>query len=82
MAKSFRPIACATFVAFIGFAASGSLARADPYDSISTPAQRAACRPDVFRLCAAEIPSVAGITACLRRKRGSLSEACKAVFEK
>ena len=45
-----------------------------------TPAQRAACRPDVFRLCAGEIPSVRGITACLRRNLPRLSPACAAVF--
>ena len=43
--------------------------------------QRRACTPDVYRLCAAEIPSVSGITACLRRKKASLSDACRAVFE-
>ena len=54
---------------------------ADPYSSVATPAQRAACTPDVYRLCAGEIPSVSAITACLRRKKASLSEACRAVFE-
>ena len=46
-----------------------------------TPAQRKACTPDVYRLCAGEIPSVAKITSCLRRKKDSLSAACRAVFE-
>jgi len=55
---------------------------ADPYSSVATAEQRRACTPDVYRLCAAEIPSVAGITACLRRKKASLSEACRAVFER
>jgi hypothetical protein len=54
---------------------------ADPYSSVATAEQRRACTPDVYRLCAAEIPSVPGITACLRRKKSSLSEACRAVFE-
>ena len=61
--------------------ASGPAHAADPYGSVATPAQRAACTPDVYRLCAGEIPSVPGITACLRRKKASLSEACRAVFE-
>lgn len=52
-------------------------ALAQNYDSISTPAQRRACTPDVYRLCAGEIPSVAKITACLRRKKASLSDACR-----
>lgn len=46
-----------------------------------TPEQRRACTPDVYRLCAGEIPSVPKITACLRRNKANLSEACKAVFE-
>jgi hypothetical protein len=50
---------------------------AQNYDSISTPDQRRACTPDVYRLCAGEIPSVPKITACLRRKKASLSDACR-----
>lgn len=46
-----------------------------------TPEQRKACTPDVYRLCAGEIPNVPAITACLRRHRASLSDACRAVFE-
>ena len=46
-----------------------------------TPEQRRACTPDVYRLCAGEIPNARAITACLRRQRGSLSPACAAVFE-
>ena len=46
-----------------------------------TAAQRRACTPDVYRLCAGEIPNVRAITACLRHNRASLSEACRAVFD-
>jgi hypothetical protein len=46
-----------------------------------TPEQKKACTPDVYRLCAGEIPNVRAITACLRRQKASLSEACRAVFE-
>jgi hypothetical protein len=46
-----------------------------------TAEQRRACTPDVYRLCAGEIPNVRAITACLRRNRASLSEACRAVFD-
>ncbi|WFU68673.1 hypothetical protein [Bradyrhizobium sp. CB2312] len=46
-----------------------------------TPEQRRACTPDVYRLCAGEIPNVRAITACLRRNRSSLSEACRSVFD-
>jgi hypothetical protein len=47
-----------------------------------TPEQKRACTPDVYRLCAGEIPNVRAITACLRRQKGSLSDACRAVFER
>jgi len=46
-----------------------------------TPEQRRACTPDVYRLCAGEIPNARAITACLRRQKGSLSAPCAAVFE-
>ena len=55
-------------------------ASAQNYDAISTPEQRKACSPDVYRLCAGEIPSVPKITACLRRKKASLSDACRAAM--
>jgi hypothetical protein len=56
--------------------ATGS-ASAEP----GTPDQKRACTPDVYRLCAGEIPNVRAITACLRRQKASLSDACRAVFE-
>ena len=46
-----------------------------------TPEQRRACTPDVYRLCAGEIPNARAITACLRRQKARLSPACAAVFE-
>ena len=49
--------------------------------AIGTPEQRRACTPDVYRLCPGEIPNVRAITACLRRLKASLSEACRAYFE-
>ncbi len=49
--------------------------------AIGTPEQRRACTPDVYRLCPSEIPNVRAITACLRRQKASLSEACRAYFE-
>ena len=45
-----------------------------------TPEQRRACTPDVYRLCAGEIPNARAITACLRRQKASLSPGCAAVF--
>ncbi len=47
-----------------------------------TSEQRRACTPDAFRLCSAHIPSIEGITACMREKKASLSTECKAVFDK
>ena len=47
----------------------------------ATPEQKKACTPDVYRLCAGEIPNVRAIISCLRRQKASLSEACRAVFE-
>lgn len=43
--------------------------------------QRRACTPDVYRLCPGEIPNARAITACLRRQKASLSEACRVVVE-
>ena len=48
--------------------------------ALGTSEQRAACTPDVFRLCASEIPNVDGIIACMKAKKSSLSPACRAVF--
>jgi hypothetical protein len=44
--------------------------------------QRRLCTGDVFRLCASEIPDVERITACMHKRRASLSEACRSVFGK
>ncbi len=41
-----------------------------------------ACTPDVYRLCAAQVPDETAITACLQHNRASLSPACKQVFSR
>jgi hypothetical protein len=46
-----------------------------------TPAERAACTPDVLRFCAAQIPNAGAITACLHERRASLSTACRVVLD-
>jgi hypothetical protein len=51
------------------------------FADLATPEQKRACTPDVYRLCAGEIPNVRAIVSCLRRQKASLSEACRAVFE-
>jgi hypothetical protein len=38
-----------------------------------TDEQRAACTPDVFRLCSSEIPNVDHIIVCMTVKKASLS---------
>ena len=61
--------------------AAGSTALAAPQSEYQgTPAQRASCRPDVYRLCAGEIPNVRAITACLRKNYSRLSAGCASVF--
>jgi hypothetical protein len=48
--------------------------------ALGTAEQRAACTPDVFRLCSSEIPNVDKIIVCLKVKRDKLSPACKVAF--
>jgi hypothetical protein len=48
--------------------------------AIGTAEQRAACTPDVFRLCSSEIPDVNRIIVCLKRELPNLSKPCQAVM--
>jgi hypothetical protein len=48
--------------------------------ALGTADQRAACTPDVFRLCSSEIPNVDRIVACLVQQKANLSKPCQAVF--
>jgi hypothetical protein len=57
---------------------SGSLRAAEEE---GTPAQRNACRPDVFRLCKEWIPKHDAITYCLQKNIDRLSRDCRAVME-
>jgi hypothetical protein len=66
--------------AVAGLCSSATIAAAEQ-EYRGTPAQQRACRPDVFRLCAAEIPNVRAITRCLGTKIARLSPDCRAVFE-
>ena len=47
----------------------------------STARQRAACKPDVYRLCKRYIPSHDGITYCLHKYVEQLSPDCRSVME-
>jgi hypothetical protein len=57
---------------------SSALAQSQEYRG--TAAQQAACRPNVYRFCAGEIPNVRKITACLRRNIARLTPDCAAIF--
>jgi len=48
--------------------------------AVGSAEERAACTPDVFRLCSSEIPNVDRIVACMKRETPRLSPACRAVF--
>ena len=54
-------------------------ARSEEYRG--TLEQQLACTPDVWRLCAAQIPDAERIVACLQANTPQLSDGCRAVFE-
>ena len=58
-------------MSFVSFAASAH-----------TAADEAACRPDVFRLCANAIPDQNRIVACLVQNKRYLSQPCYQVFDR
>ena len=70
LGKAARPAMIALAMSFFATAAF----------AVGTAEQRAACTPDVFRLCSSEIPNVTNIIACMKAKKSSLSPACRAVF--
>ena len=48
--------------------------------ALGTEEQRAACTPDVFRLCASQIPNIDAIVNCLKTNKKNLSAGCQAAF--
>ena len=46
----------------------------------ATLQERAACTPDVLRLCSSDIPNVERIVTCMKRERSKLSPACAMVI--
>jgi hypothetical protein len=48
---------------------------------VVTAEQRAACAPDVYRLCSSDIPNVEKIIVCMKKEKPNLSPACRAVVE-
>jgi hypothetical protein len=75
-AKSLNRTKIASALAFLL-----SLVAASSAFALGTPEQRRACTPDVYRLCAGEIPNVKAITACLQRQKGNLSPACRSAMD-
>ena len=61
-------------------AALAYLTCSGPSLALGTDERRAACMPDVFRLCSAQIPNVDAIVACLKREKSNLSATCQAAF--
>ncbi len=57
-----------------------ALAQDDRFVNDVDAKQRAACTPDVQRLCNQYIPDVPAIVACLKQQQASLSPACADVF--
>ena len=68
-------------IALLALLAAGSAASSTARAADATAAQRAACTPDVMRLCATDIPDVGAIKSCLRREKTRLSVACRTVVE-
>jgi hypothetical protein len=57
-----------------------ALAQDDRFVNDVDAKQRAACTPDVQRLCNQYVPDVPQIVACLKEQRANLSPACADVF--
>lgn len=49
--------------------------------AFSTEAQ-SMCTGDAFRLCSSDIPNVSAVTACMMKKRSSLSSGCRSVMDR
>jgi hypothetical protein len=80
-ASSFFSMGKRMCVLLIAAAAVATPAAAFAMDATdATASERAACTPDVFRLCSSEIPSVNRIVACMVAKKDRLSPPCKRVF--
>ncbi len=74
-----RTLAPVAFAVALFFNATGAGSEQTAQHS-GTADEQAACTPDVFRLCAAHIPSESRIVACLRHNKARLSPACRKVF--
>lgn len=81
-AGSFRSMSKRLGIALIAAAVVSLPTVSFALEGDATPSERAACTPDVFRLCGSEIPNVHRIIACMVAKRARLSPPCKSVFAK
>lgn len=69
-----------TTYAIIIYALTGAAAFAQQHGGSAE--DQLACTPDVYRLCAGNIPDEDAITACLRQHKPQLSAGCQAVFSR
>ena len=65
----------------LAFAVSFAAVSATPSFAFSAEAQQM-CTGDAFKLCSDEIPNIPKITACMMKKRASLSTGCRAVMDR
>jgi hypothetical protein len=65
----------------LAFAVSFSALSSSSSFAFSAEAQQM-CTGDALRLCSSDIPDVAKITACIMKKRASLSTGCRALLER
>jgi hypothetical protein len=65
----------------LAFAVACAALSPTPSFAFSAEAQQM-CTSDAMRLCSSEIPNVAAITACMLKKRTSLSTGCRTVMER
>ncbi len=65
------------FICLLALLAGVSLYGLDRADAQGSPDAQQACTPDAMRLCSEFIPDVPKITACMKRKYGQLSPACR-----
>ena len=65
----------------LAFATSFSALASTASFAFSAEAQQM-CTGDAFKLCSDEIPNIPKITACMMKKRASLSTGCRAVMDR
>ena len=65
----------------LAVAVSFAAVSATPGFAFSAEAQQM-CTGDAFKLCSDEIPNIPKITACMMKKRASLSTGCRAVMDR